>query len=234
MTALTAMQTAAVRLIGRRPTTFFSSTATFEVEMVNLLNEVARDITLTADWQGLTKIHTFTGDGTTAAFNKPDDYDRMLQGQSMSDGDSWFWNYTKVPDLDMWIAIQNGFYLGATPPGWWILFGDQFQFAPPPPASATAMFPYISNLIARDTNGNPKQEFTTDSDTFVLDERLLTLALIWRWREMKLLDYAADQANFEKAFDQAATRDRGSRVIRKGALVFGNVPIAWPWALGGP
>lgn len=232
MSALTALQNASVRLISRKPTTFFSSTAPFETEMTNLLNEVAVDICGTADWQGLTKIHTFTGDGTTTAFDKPADYDRMLVGQAMADGASWFWNYTNVPDMNTWIAIQNGFYLGATPPGWWMLFGDQFQFAPPPASAARAMFPYISNLIARDSGGAPKAAFTTDTDTFVLDERLLTLGVIWRWREMKLLDYGADQANFDKAFSEAAARDKGSRVIRKGSPRFGNVPIAWPWELG--
>lgn len=233
MSALTALQNAAVRLIGRKPTTFFSSTATFETEMTNLLNEVAVDICKTADWQGLTKIYTITGDAATTAFDKPSDYDRMLVGQAMADGASWFWNYTQVPDMNTWIAIQNGFYLGATPPGWWMLFGDQFQFAPPPGDGARAMFPYISNLIARDSDGNPKASFTTDSDTFVLDERLLTLGVIWKWRELKNLDYATDQANFEKAFSEAATRDKGSRVIRKGSLRFGNVPIAWPWEILG-
>lgn len=232
MSALTALQNAAVRLIGGKPTTFFSSTATFEMEMTNLLNEVATDICKTADWQGLTKIHTITGDGATTAFDKPSDYDRMLLGQDMSDSASWFWNYTNVPDMTTWITIQNGFYLGATPPGWWMLFGDQFQFAPAPADGSRAMFPYISNLIARDNNGEPKSSFTTDSDTFVLDERLLTLGVIWKWRELKNLDFAGDQANFEKAFSEAATRDKGSRVIRKGAPRFGNVPIAWPWELG--
>lgn len=232
MTALTAMQNAAVRLIGLKPSTFFSSTATFEMEMTNLLNEVAVDICKTADWQALTKIHTLNGDGTTTAFPLPEDYDRMKLGQNMSDSASWFWNYTQVPDMDTWIAIQNGFYLGATPPGWWMLFGDQFQFAPPPAAGAVAMFPYISSYIVRGANDQLKAAFTKDDDTFRLDERLLTLGLIWKWREMKTLDYATAQADFEKAFSQAATRDKGSRVIRKGSPTFGNVPIAWPWELG--
>ncbi len=230
MSALQAMQSAAIRLIGRKPLSFFSATTTFEMEITNLLNEVARDITLSHDWQALSKIYAIVGDGATSSFDKPNDYDRMALAQNMSDSASWFWNYSQVPDLDTWIAIQNGFYLGATPPGWWMLFGDQFQFAPPPASGAKAMFPYISNLIAIGDAG-PQKEFSADSDQFVIDERLLTLGLIWKWRELKGIPRPGDQENFEKAFSEAATRDKGSRVIRKGSPKFGNVPIAWPWTI---
>jgi hypothetical protein len=64
------------------------------------------------------------------------------------------------------------------------------------------------------------------------DERLLTLALIWRWREQKRLDATGDQANFEKAFAEAAGMDKGARVIRSRRRALSRARIAWPWELG--
>src|SRR3546814_5464552 len=52
------------------------------------------------------------------------------------------------------------------------------------------------------------------SDTFLLPERLLTLGLVWRWRENKKLDATGDQEAFIKALDEYAAKDKGSRVIR--------------------
>ena len=231
MTILAAMQSAAVRLIGKKPVTFFSSQGTFEMEMVELVNDLASDIFGAHDWQALTKFATITGDGTTTSFAKPADFDRMAVGSSVSDLNTWFWNYTNISDLNDWVQIQNGRYL-AIQPGWWVILSDEFQFYPAPADGRVAKYPYISKYYARANDNSLKESFTTDSDSFVLDERLLTLGLLWKWRDMKKLDTSSEQQAFEFAFSEAAGRDHGSRVIRKGSRVFGNVPTGWPWELG--
>lgn len=231
MTALTAMQKAAVPLIGRKPQTFFTAQGNFEMEMVTLLNDLAAEIARTHDWRALMKTHTLVGDGTTTSFAKPDDYDRMVIASHVSDGASWFWNYAQCPDIDTWVQIQNGYHLGIAP-GWWFILDDHFQFAPAPAANARAIVPYISRHNARAQNGAPKAEFTADTDTFALDEELLTLGLKWKWRESKHLDATGEQADFEKAFGQFSARDKGARVIRERSYRFDNVPSAYPWSLG--
>jgi hypothetical protein len=231
MTVLSAMQSAALRLVGRKLTAFFSSTGQFEREIVDLVNEVATDIVQSHDWQALTFIATITGDGSTTEFPLPADYDRMKLAQHMQDGKSWFWGYTRVQSLDEWISLQSGGW-AALSPGWWILLQNQFQFYPAPGSGAEAKYPYVSKLYARDKDNAPKAAFTADDDSFALDERLLTLALIWRWREMKRIDATGDMENFTKAFDERSARDGGSRTIRKnGGRVIHAAP-AWPWVLG--
>jgi hypothetical protein len=136
MTALSAAQSAMIRLIGRKPSTIFSSTEKTTVEIVDLITEVGVDIMKSHDWSALTKVHTITGNGTDTAFPLPSDYDRMSLAQGVSDGTSWFWGYTQAPDMDTWIAIQNGFYLGIVPPwlvddAWWsvpVSAGSRRQF----------------------------------------------------------------------------------------------------------
>lgn len=233
MSVLGAAQSALVRLIGRKPSTLFSSTEKTMVEIADLVTEVGVDIMKSHDWSALTKINTITGDGTATAFPLPVDYDRMNLAQGVSDGASWFWGYTQSPNLDTWVAIQNGYFLGATPPGWWMMLGGSMQFQPAPGASSVAQFPYISKNIAVDESGAGKPAFTTDSDTFALDERLLTLGLIWRWRAQKRMEYAEDMQTYEIALSQSQTRDRGATVIRSNARYRpGNLHVGWPYALG--
>lgn len=233
MTVLSACQSAVLRLIGTKPATVFSSNEKTVVEIADLVTEVGVDIMKGHDWQVLTKIATVTGNGTDTAFPLPNDYDRMALAQGVSDSNSWFWNYTQVPDMDTWIMIQNGFYLGVVNPGWWILTGGQFQFQPAPASGATAKYPYVSKNFAVAQSGSAKAAFDNDNDTFVLDERLLTLGLIWRWRAQKRLEYAEDMQTYEIALSQAQARDRGATVIRSnGRYRPTGLRIGWPWALG--
>lgn len=231
MTVLSAMQSAAVRLIGRKPSTFFSSQQTFEVEIVDLLNDVADDIAKSHDWQALTKVHTITGNGTDEAFPLPSDYDRMLIDSDVFDPNNWAWGYFHYTNLNRWLRDKaQGFTMI---PGGWIMLADQFNFFPIPAAAANAEFPYISGELARSTAGAPQSAFQSDDDVFVLPEKLLTLGLIWRYRAQKGMGYAEDMQNYEIALSQAQARDGGSKVIRSNSRVRrGNIGIAWPWELG--
>lgn len=238
MTVLTAISSAMVRLVGRRPTTIFGTSAETEVQLADLANEVATDIMKGHDWRALTKIHTLTGDGTTTEFDLPSDYDRMVLAQGVDDRTTWLWQYTPCPDLDTWI---NLFMMGfnAITPGWWIILGGKMQFYPAPPSSDPAIFPYISNLCVNSSPEpntgviTPQTQFVNDNDTFVLDESLITLGVVWRYREQKGLGYSEDMQTYEIALSQAQARDKGSRVIRsRGRRGLDNTHTAWPWLLG--
>lgn len=230
MTILTALQDAAGRLTGERPTVFFSSSNKFEVELASLINEVATDLMKTHEWQALAKTHTITGDGTTKEFALPSDYDRMLLAAAVQDKTNWLFGYTPIPDLNTWIRVTTSGFLPV--PGGWILTGGKFNFVPAPSNGAMAVFPYISKNYALDNSSTPKDAFTREDDSFVLPERLLTLGLIWRWREMKRLDWTADQENFVKALSEYAASDQGPVIIRTNAAPRGNFGVAWPWELG--
>lgn len=233
MTVLSAMQSAAIRLVGYKPAVFFTSSETFELEIVDLLNEVARDICKINDWQALTKIESYTGDGVTDTFEFPSDYDRQLVNTNLQDLNNWAWNYMHIADLNQFMFIRaRGFQQF---PGSWTIYDNKFQFTPPPPPNQTASFPYVSRNFAKQQNGNSSSEFQNDTDEFVIrgGEDLLTLGLVWRWRENKKLDYTGDQEAFTMMLEQIAAKDKGSNIIRKGRRFVGlNVRAAYPWSLG--
>lgn len=238
MTILTALQSAMIRLVGRKPNTVFSTTNQTEVELADLATEVATDIMKSHDWQGLTEIETITGDGTASAFPFPSDYDRMVVASDLYDPESWAWGYQHLTHVGEWIRYTQGNYALASP-GAWIILKDNFNFTPTPALGAQAMFPYISKNFARSAPASgtgiitPQSSFIADGDTFVLDERLITLGVIWRYREQKGMGYAEDMATFENALSQAQARDKGPSVIRnRTSRVPRNVRIGWPGQLG--
>lgn len=231
MTVLSAAQSAMMRLVKYRPQSVFSSEDPTVQEVADLVNEVAHYIVKKHDWQAMTGIGTFTGDGVTTSFPKPDDYDRMLVASNMQQPGFWFWNYTHMPTVDDWLWLKNS-GIGMVNPGAWILLDNQFQFYPTPPSAQQAQFPYVRNTYARSDTGVPKQQFDADTDSFVLDEQLLTLGLVWMWRQQKRLDSSQEEVDFMDALSQEAGRDQGARTIVHNQRWNRNTRAAWPFALG--
>lgn len=232
MTVLAAAQAAGIVLLGRKPGSLFS-TDQFGLELGQLATEAASAIAEYYDWQKLKKLKTYTGDGSTIGFDPPSDYGRMLKKGKIH---SKLWQtmtFRKAKDEDEWLLLQDMNLAGT--PGVWILLGGQFQFFPPMPATETARHYYISNLIVGTGDGQPgtKTAFTADGDNFVLSERLLKLALIWRWRAQKRLEYAEDLTNYEIALAEEIAKDRGSKVLIVGPQRHPSETVApYPGTLG--
>lgn len=207
MAILPALQSAALRVAGRKPGTFFGASSQLEEELCDLVNEVATDIAKYQDWQGLVKIANLNS-GDTAPI--PADFDRMLMNSDIQQSSNWVWGYYHITDMNEFIYRKNS---GWQPyPGGWIMFGDQFHFSPAP--TGNAQFPYVTKNWAIGADGTAKPAFDSDTDSFLLPERLLTLGLVWRWREQKKLDYTGDPEAFIKALDEYAGKDGGSKIIR--------------------
>lgn len=234
MTILDVGKKVALRVIGNQPISMFTPTRDKQsvAEILDLAGDVAMDIAKSHDWQALTSIHTITGDGSTKTFPLPEDYGRMLLASGLIDPATWFWGYVNIPTVMDWLMEENYGFSRITP-GAWIILGNEFNFVPAPSASAEAKLPYISKNIFRSAALSPKETITADNDTFVLDERLLMLGTLWRWKEQKGLEYAEDMHTYEIALSQAQARDAGARVIRRNSRTRPlNTHTGWPWTLG--
>lgn len=231
MTLLTLCQEAAVQIMSRSPSTFFSSQANFELELRTLANVAARDIARSHEWQALTKLASMTGDGTSEGYDLPSDYDRLPVKADVHSPDWTTWRYTPARDLDQFLDFQNG--LSIARPGAWVLLGGQMKFWPILSSGEGAQFYYLSKNFVRPESGDPKSSFTADSDTFILPEELLSSALIWRWRSLKRLEYSEDMANYERMFSQIAGKDKGGRIIATGpSRMPYDASYAYPRTLG--
>lgn len=227
-TVLQIVQSAAPKLGIAVPTALFSSTDRTEVELRSVLNEVAKRIVLKHDWQVLKALETNTGDGSTEGFDLPSDYVRMPK-----DGEIWSSEWQQPLDLatsNEWLGLSVR-QVDAVK-GVYILIGGQIKFNPVLASGETAKWYYISGNFAVPASGANKGQFTADDDTFVLNDRVLELALIFEYRNRKGLDYAEDMANADDALQQAISEDKGARIVTQASRrkIYGR--IAYPRNVG--
>lgn len=233
MTVLSAAQDAGVLLLGRRPSSLFNAADQFGLELGALATEAATAITEYYDWQKLKLLKTYTGDASTIAFDLPADYGRMPKVAKLHSSTWKNASYRQARDEDEFLYLQDSLTAGT--PGVWILLGGKMQIYAAMPAGETARHYYISNLIVATGAGaaGSKTAFTADTDVFVLNERLLKLALMWRWRSTKRMDYSEDMANYEIALAEEVAKDRGQRVITVGQVrQSADATMPYPGILG--
>lgn len=83
-------------------------------------------------------------------------------------------------------------------------------FIPAPAAGQHCYFEYRSKNWATDSTGvTTKEKFSVDTDLILFDEGLFKLALIWRWKHAKTLDYAEDFAEYQRVLLDELARDGG-------------------------
>lgn len=192
---------------------FAASTNKFELELMDLANEVATDIMKSHEWQALKRVQTITGDGATVDYSMPADFDRFLiDTDMMGRDDRWGQWFEKCDDINEFTARTNDEWQ-ASWPGIWTVYGGQIRFVPAPEDGRILSFPYISKNFV---SGN-KSAFSADTDEFVLSERLLTLGIVWRWRENKKFDYTGDFEAFQKSFGEESAKDGGNAIYRTGS-----------------
>lgn len=207
MALKTAVDSACIRIVGYAPTAVFASQEQLSLEMADLANEMAHEIAESYEWRILTKEAQMQGQ---ESFPLPSDYDRMLVGQGIQDKTTWFWGYYPFASVSEYMMAKNG-NLPLLSPGGWIVLDNAFKFYPIPVGTAT--FPYISKNIVIGQDGVAKPEFTRDDDTFILSERILTLGLIWRWKQQKGLVWEDDLAIYNEELAKIQNKDKGARVL---------------------
>ncbi|KXV78779.1 phage adaptor protein [Acetobacter cerevisiae] len=225
MTVLDCFKQASRRLLAQDQNSLFTGSDPFQIKMQTIITEAALDLAQHHDWMALTKQCTLTTDGSTADFDLPADYGRMLVKADVHSS-IWSVNYQAVRDLDEWTQLQR--FMPSTIPGYWVIYGGQMHLMPVPRVDENPCFWYVSNNLVKGADGTQKPLFTTDADTFLLDEQLLTLAMIWRWKQAEGLDYQEDMQNYEIRLSQVATKDHGSLPIRSNRRGINRLGI---WAI---
>ena len=93
-------------------------------------------------------------------------------------------------------------------------------FIDPAPTSAdTAAFHYKTTSWCESSGGTGQARWAADTDVGRLNEELLTLGIIWRWRKRKGLEYAEDFNIYEIQVMDAMARDGGKpRLALNGGI----------------
>lgn len=210
------------------PEALAASTDRTAVELAAVVQDAAEYIADQHDWQALKVLNTYTGTGAATAFDLPSDFLRMPK-------DTNIWSsaqetpMTHVLSHDDWLELEVKSYELVIRA--WTIIGDQVAIKPTMPATETAKFYYQSTKIFNDGSSNIA-EFTADTDTFRLGDRLLRWGIIWMFKATKGLDYAEDLATFEIVLAKRIAEDKGARTIAVGRGRYPRgVDIAYPQAI---
>lgn len=232
MTLLTAVQRAASEMgLNPIPSAVFGTTDRTEVELQNLVHDVAESIRDEHEWSVLKKrVSLTTSDDTPTAdesvFSVPSDFDKFpldlrLQTTRLSGP------LQRVRRLQDWIDID---ILGNVSSGAWIYYGGEIRVRPIVAATEQLEYAYISKHVVEASDASTKAEFSADDDTFRLPERLLKLGVIWRWRSKKGLPYAEDLETYTTALRKEIIKDQpdDTKIVLGQPHRIHGVEIAYP------
>jgi hypothetical protein len=228
MSCLTLIQDAAVRLALPPPATVVGNSDKTARLLLALANQEGRELARRHDWQALTTERTFTSLAQVAQTGAiPDDYDRLVYNAEIWDR-TRLMRFAGPTSPHMWQQLQTGLGVGIC--GYWRLLGGELNILPAPAAGHTLAFEYVSqNWVRRPLDGTRLAAFGADADESLLSEDLMTDGIVWRWgASTKSYDYAEAMATYERNVEKAASRDRGTGVIRPSSSHSTPPVPAWP------
>ncbi len=85
--------------------------------------------------------------------------------------------------------------------------GDELFFIPAPSAGLDVAFEYVSKNWVSTSIATTASAWTNDADTAFLDEQLMTMGLVWRFKQAKGFDYDEDFVKYERRVMDAMARD---------------------------
>jgi hypothetical protein len=197
-------------------------------EMLALANEMTQRIAYDLrDWTKLKKTQVFTGDGVKSAFDLPANFKRMLLTANVWRSTSALQPMLFVPDADEWLQRRALDRYAAW--GEWTMLGGQMLIWPVMAVGVTATFAYVDKNCITLAAGGVGDSFLADGDSFVLDERVLKLGMIWQWKAQKGSPYAEDMGSYGDALTMAMGHDSPGPILVGRMPLSSSVNTAYPW-----
>lgn len=225
MSCLSVVQQAFRRVGLTAPSAVVTSTDPQVLQMLALANEEGKELAKRGRWQNLTQEATFTtlaaesqGAITTIAGA---DFGYILNDT--------IWNRDlKRPvfgplSASVWQQLKAQSNQG--PFNQFRIRGNTLRFIPAPTAGQTCAFEWQSKNWCQNSGATVTYSaWNADTDVGLIDEDLMTLGLIWRWKEAQGLDYAEDFAKYERQVADALGRDGGKPKLNLGGYSWDLYP----------
>ncbi len=196
MSLLTIVQSACLRVGVPKPTAVFTATDATSQQMQELLNEEGQTLSEMYEWQALRAEATFTTVATetqvalaTAApgmkyIVNDTIWDRTLRRPVFGPLNAQRWQQLKAINMvGPWYQFR--------------IVNNNIIFIPVPSAGDACYFEYQSkNWVT--TGSGSSDVWTADTDTAKLDESIMTMGLIWRFKAAKGFDYEEDKEKWQR------------------------------------
>lgn len=222
MSLLSIIQDATKRLGFTPQNTVISSTDPVTVQLLALANEEGFTLSRRHEWQVLQTEHTFSTADGTASYALPSDFSRIMKETvfNRTSGRRMLGDLTPA----QWQETQASLVTMVNPA--FRIRGNLFLISPTPSAVETIAYEYISTKWCESSGGTDQTTWAADTDVGRLDEGIMTLGIIWRYRRAKGLGYGEDMNTYEMEVNKAILND-GARVrIDTGGYERDRIPNA--------
>ena len=162
--------------------------------------------------QNITMSQMASGSGTgqytiaQMAYDLPFDYEAITSRTTWDK--SKHWEALGGEDAQQWQWLKSG-YISTGPRIRWRILDNQFQIWPVMNTQEYLGYEYKSKGWARSATGVVKNSFTADSDTTVLDDRILVLYTKLKYFQIKSFDTTALSQDYQRFLSVAKAQDKG-------------------------
>lgn len=171
--------------------------------LIRMSNREGRDQVRLNGWTELTRLHTFQTEEDEDEYDLPGDYDRLIPGTHWDRSANQFMSGPVGPQT--WQVFKSGLIGSATTNRRFRIFRSatgterKFYIDPVPDADGdTLAFEYISNAWCLGANGVTLQtEWATDTDTLLLNQDLMALGTIVRFKRAKGLAFGSEADEYD-------------------------------------
>jgi hypothetical protein len=224
LSCLSIVQTVCKRIGIQSPIAAFTSQDQQIIQLLSLLEEEGQEQSTRYPWEALQTEATFTTvasqvQGTISVIAPGLDYivndtiwNRSLRRPVYGPKSQQDWQQAKAMQIN---GPFNSFRIIA----------DVINFYPVPVAGQTCAFEYISTNWINTAAGGTSDLWTSDTDTPKIDDQLLVMGTIWRWKAAKGLDYSEDFNKYERRVIDAMGRDAGKARLTMDGSTYDIQPV---------
>jgi len=174
-----------------------------------------------------------SGTGTGAvvlaqtAYSLPPDFERITNRTQWDK--TKHWEALGPEDAQQWQWLKSG-YISTGPRIRWRILDNQFQVWPPMNTNEYIGWEYKSKGWARSATGTVKNSFTADTDTSVLDDRIIVLSTKLKYFQIKSFDTTALSQEYFRYLSVAKAQDKGAANLSfapypsKVLIGYANIP----------
>ena len=168
---------------------------------------------VTVSGQTITMSQMASGTGTGAVVLAQTAYDLPPDFERITDRTQWdktkHWEALGPESAQQWQWLKSG-YISTGPRIRWRILDNQFQVWPPMNTQEYLGWEYRSKGWARGVDGAVKNSFTEDTDTAILDDRIIVLGTKLKYWSIKGFDTTTLMQEYQRYLSIAKANDKGS------------------------
>ena len=163
--------------------------------------------------QTITMSQMASGTGTGAIVLAQTAYDLPFDFETITNRTQWdktkHWEALGPEDAQQWQWLKSG-YISTGPRIRWRILDNQFQVWPPMNTNEYIGWEYKSKGYVRSATGEVKNSFTADTDTTVLDDRVIVLLTKMKYWGIKGFDTTVVAQDYQRVLSIAKAQDKGA------------------------